>query len=199
MDVEQWKQQVQTERAQKDIFFASHPQSPLPAEARSHFSGLAYWPPDPGYRFELTLHEHAEKSVREVQDTGGHKRELLCWGEFRFAVDSGTCTLQAYKSNPGEDRLFLPFRDQTSGRKSYGAGRYLDLEPIQNQTQTGLWIVDFNHAYNPWCAYSDAYVCPFVPPENWLRVAIRAGEKAFPRGADGSTDGRNEQQGVHPS
>jgi len=188
MDVEQWQQQVQAARAQKDVFFATHPESPLPAEARRQFSGLAYWPPDPGFRFELTLYEHTDKSVQEVQDTGGQNRKLVRWGEFRFEVSAEPCTLQAYKGDPGEDRLFLPFRDQTSGKESYGAGRYLDLDSARDLLESGLWIIDFNNAYNPWCAYSNAYVCPFVPPENRLRVAIRAGEKVLPHAADGSTD-----------
>lgn len=84
MEVERWQQQVQAARAQKDMFFASHPESPLRAEARRQFAGLAYWPPDPGFRFELALHEHTEKSVQEVRDTGGQSRQLVHWGEFRF-------------------------------------------------------------------------------------------------------------------
>lgn len=88
MDVEQWKQQVQAARAQKDVFFATHPDSPLPAEARGQFGGLAYWPPDPSFRFVLTLYEHTDKSVQEVQDTGGQNRKLVCWREFRFEKGS---------------------------------------------------------------------------------------------------------------
>lgn len=76
----------------------------------------------------------------------------------------------------------MPFKDRTSGKETYGAGRYLDLDPVADRTDDGLWIVDFNRAYNPWCAYSDQYACPFVPPENWLDVSIQAGEKQFPLG-----------------
>lgn len=91
MDVEEWRQQVQAARAQKDVFFATHPESPLPAEARRQFSGLAYWPPDPGFRFELILYEHTEKGVQEVQDTGGQNRKLVRWGEFRFERERELC------------------------------------------------------------------------------------------------------------
>ena len=73
----------------------------------------------------------------------------------------------------------MPFRDATSGKESYGAGRYLDLEAETDRTADGLWILDFNEAYNPWCAYSKNYVCPFTPPENWLTVPVRAGEKQY--------------------
>ena len=180
MNVDEWKTRVEMERKAKDSFFATHPQSPISSGDRRAFSGLAYYPPDPAYRFELDLHEHAHKDVREVQDTGGNVRQLVRWGEFRFQAAGRRCALQAYKSDPAEGRLFVPFRDETSGKETYGAGRYLDLEPGRHLTEDGRWIVDFNQAYDPWCAYSDGYVCPFVPPENWLGVAIRAGEKGYP-------------------
>jgi uncharacterized protein (DUF1684 family) len=107
-------------------------------------------------------------------------REFFRWGEFRFKIGDKDCTLQVYKSDPQEDRLFISFWDATSGKETYGAGRYLDLETGKHQTSEGKWILDFNRAYNPWCAYSKDYVCPFVPPENWLDVEVRAGEKAYP-------------------
>lgn len=191
MDIETWQRHIQADRAQKNMFFASHPQSPLSPATRGVFSGLAYWPPNSAYCLELALYEHAEETVLDVQDTVGQSRNLLCWGEFRFEVNLESCTLQAYKSNPDEGRLFLPFRDQTSGNESYGASRYTDLQPSKNQTRERLWIVDFNSAYNPWCAYSSAYACPLVSPENWLRAAIRAGEKAFAHPLDIS-DGEHE-------
>jgi len=99
-----------------------------------------------------------------------------------YLLGGRQCALQAYKSDPGEERLFVPFGDETSGKESYGAGRYLDLERERHQTEGNRWIMDFNEAYNPWCAYSEKYVCPFVPPENWLNVPIRAGEKEYPLG-----------------
>lgn len=180
MNVRAWKEQVDSQRRQKDVFFASHPQSPIPHQDHRGFSRLAYYPPDPAYRFELPLHEHADKRVLRVEDTGGNVRELVRWGEFRFEVEGRPCALQAYKDDPAEGRLFLPFKDQTTGGDTYGAGRYLDLEPARHRAGDGRWTLDFNQAYNPWCAYSEAYVCPFVPPENWLDVPIRAGEKNYP-------------------
>ena len=67
----------------------------------------------------------------------------------------------------------------TSGKETYGAGRYLDLEADKDLTEEGKWILDFNKAYNPWCAYSEDYACTFTPPENWLKVPIYAGEKNY--------------------
>jgi len=192
MNTDEWKANIEMGRRQKDRFFASHPQSPLPYSDRAAFRGLVYWPPDPDYRFELELNEHEEKEIVEVADSQGQTRTLWRWGEFRFQTAGQECTLQAYKSDPDEERLFVPFRDETSGKESYGAGRYLDLDPDEHLTRKGRWVVDFNQAYNPWCAYSENYSCPFVPPENWLKVPIRAGEKNYPHksGEDSREDGR---------
>jgi uncharacterized protein (DUF1684 family) len=179
MEISEWKEMIQNEREQKDIFFSSHYQSPIPFEDRQQFKGLDYYPPDPDYRFELDLHEHEEKKVLKIEDTQGNEREFLRWGEFRFKIAGKACMLQAYKSDAQEERLFIPFRDETSGKETYGAGRYLDLDHEAHYTHEGKWILDFNKAYNPWCAYSDSYACPFVDPENWLNVAVRAGEKNY--------------------
>jgi hypothetical protein len=184
MDVERWKEELEMERRQKDQFFAVHPQSPITSEDLPQFEGLDYFPPDPAYRFELQLHRHGSEEVITVEDTKGGTREMLRWGEFRFEVEGEQYTLQTYRSDPSEERLFLPFRDETNGDETYPAGRYLDLEPSGDLTGDGVWIVDLNRAYNPWCAYSEDYVCPFVLPENWLTVPIPAGEKAFPPGND---------------
>ena len=112
--------------------------------------------------------------------TKGNEQDFLCWGEFRLKIDGKEQALQAYRSNPQEEMLFIPFRDATSGKETYGAGRYLDLEPGRDRTTGGKWVLDFNQAYNPWCVYSEAYTCPFVPIENWLEVPIQAGEKNYP-------------------
>ncbi len=181
MDVERWKQHVRQTRKLKDQFFGSDPQSPLPGRDQLAFKGLAYWPPDPACRFELALDVYPDKQVVKVADTVGQERPLWRWGRFTFRLDGQACELQAYKSDPDEERLFVPFRDGTSGRESYGAGRYLDLDPDRHLTAAGRWVVDLNDAYNPWCAYSEDYACPFVPPENWLSVPVRAGEKAYPK------------------
>jgi len=180
VEADRWKKGLEMERKQKNLFYASHPQSPLLPEDRRAFQGLSYWPPDPEYRYELRINEHDEKQIVQVADTKGRTRNLLRWGEFRFRLGGQECALQAYKSDPAEDGLFIPFRDATSGAQSYGAGRYLDLNPDKHLTKEGKWVLDLNAAYNPWCAYSEDYACPFVPPENWLKVAVRAGEKKYP-------------------
>lgn len=176
-EVSEWKKHLELERKNKDNFFGSSFQSPISLEERERFKGLNYYSPDPKYRFEIELHEHATKETIKVQDTQGNERQFLRWGEFRFKIGDEEYTLQAYKSDPMEERLFIPFKDATSGKETYGAGRYFDLESGEHQTSEGKWILDFNKAYNPWCAYSKDYACPFVPPENWFEVPVYAGEK----------------------
>jgi uncharacterized protein len=171
-----WQKRLQMKREGKDRFFRGHPQSPLAAREQERFEGLEYYPLDPSYRFELELHEHDEKRTLRVEATHGGGRDLLRVGEFRFKLEGEECTLQAYKNHPGEKGLFVPFRDATSGIETYNEGRYLDLEPEIHLTGEGRWILDFNEAYNPWCAYSEGFSCPFAPRENQLNVPVRAGE-----------------------
>jgi len=182
LDISEWKACLEREREEKNRFFMLDPQSPVPREERRSLvgKGLSYFPPDPDLRFELTLYEHDEKKKIIVATTKGGEQEFIRWGEFKFEVDGKQCVLQAYKSAREEERLWVPFRDKTSGKETYGAGRYLDLGQERHRTDEGKWILDLNRAYNPWCAYSEAYTCPFIPPENWLEVPIRAGEKSYP-------------------
>lgn len=186
--ISEWKELLEMERRQKNTFFSIHPQSPIPPEKREGFEGLHYYPPDSDYRFELTLYEHPEKKKVEMVYTRGEEQEFTKWGEFRFKIDSQQRVLQAYKSDPAKEGLFVPFKDATNGKETYGAGRYLDLDPQRDLTTEGKWILDFNRAYNPWCAYSESYTCPFVPPENWLKVPICAGEKQFETTKEGAND-----------
>jgi hypothetical protein len=143
------------------------------------FPGLDYFEPDPDYRFVLPLHEHDEKEVITVETTADGEQQYLRWGEFRFELDGEQYTLQAYRPNREADRLWVPFRDQTNDEETYGAGRYIDLEFNHHRTDDG-WVLDFNAAYNPTCAYNYAYECPMIPMDNWLDVRIEAGERDFP-------------------
>ena len=93
-------------------------------------------------------------------------------GTVKFTADGTEATLLAFHQG---DELFIPFRDSTSGNETYGAGRYVEAEPLGD----GRFELDFNRAYNPYCAYNDAWRCPLPPRENWLTVPIRAGEMSF--------------------
>lgn len=174
-----WEAALERQREQKDQFYAEHPHSPLPPDHRERFEGLDYFEPDPELRFVLPLYEHDDPEPITVETTTEGAREYRRWGEFRFTVGGTEQTLQAYKAEPEEDRLWVPFRDATSGEATYGAGRYLDLEADEHRTADGHWVLDFNLAYNPYCAYSAAYECPLIPMENWLDVPIEAGEKVY--------------------
>ncbi len=179
MEADAWKAQIERERSEKERFFGSHWQSPIPPRDRAEFRGLDFYPPDPDYRFELELHEHERKKTVRMAYTKGGERDFVRWAEFRFRIDDEPCVLQAYKSDPEEENLFIPFKDATSGEETYGGGRYLDLDATRNRTAYGRWILDLNEAYNPWCVFSEDYTCPFVPQENWLTLSVRAGEKDY--------------------
>ncbi|MFC7046816.1 DUF1684 domain-containing protein [Halobacteriaceae archaeon GCM10025711] len=179
-DTDSWEQAMRQTRQEKDDFFARHPNSPIPQDQREAFDGLDYFPPDPDLRYELELHEHDEKETVEIDTTTEGVRNYLRWGEFRFEVNGEECTLQAYKADADERRLWVPFRDETNKTdETYGAGRYIDLEMGEHTTTDGNWVLDFNQAYNPYCAYSAMYECPLIPMENWLDVRIEAGEKNY--------------------
>jgi hypothetical protein len=122
--------------------------------------------------------EYPKREVLTFATSRGTEQRYLRYGHFEFAVEGTTARLHAYRAvhaHSAHESLFVPFRDATSTKETYGAGRYLDL-PFE---PPGVYEVDFNRAYNPYCAYSDDFVCPFPPPENWLKVPIRAGEKTW--------------------
>ncbi len=180
MSVKPSEEDVRRLRKEKDAFFRESPHSPIPIAERSAFQGLRYFPfaADFAYEVELQELEDPEEVVMATSATG---EEALYHrvGYFEFEVEGSPQRLYAYRSahehEHGRPSLFLPFRDASSGKDSYGAGRYLDLEV----SPSGRYVLDFNLAYNPYCAYSERYVCPLPPGENWLRVGIRAGEKDY--------------------
>ncbi|MFB6183909.1 MAG: DUF1684 domain-containing protein [Haloarculaceae archaeon] len=178
-DESQYAEELRAHRRRKDEYFEQDPHSPLPPDEQASFDGLNYYPPDADYYFVVPLHEHDDKETVTVGTSTDGEREYLRWGEFRVEIDGQDVTIQAYKSDPEDDRLWVPFRDATSGEETYGAGRYIDLETDRHLTDDGEWVLDFNLAYNPTCAYSDAYECPLPPTENWLDVAVAAGEKTY--------------------
>jgi len=177
----EYAKQLEIDRREKDHFFKEHPQSPIPWALRDAFAGLAYFPPTPKYSLKVKLNPYPKPETVVLATSKGVPRNMLKWGYFEVTIDGQTRRLQAYKSIPApghheEESLFVPFRDATSGKESYPAARYLDL-PL---SKTDEYVLDFNLAYNPYCAYSEDYVCPFPPRENWLDIRIEAGEKDFP-------------------
>ena len=164
-------------RRAKDAFFRDDPRSPLPAEQREGFTGLAYYPEEPALRIEAVLDADVDRDeeIRMATTTGGVQVYRRA-GVVRFEVEGRPARLTLF-AMPGMHELFLPFRDATAGAETYGAGRYLEVEP---PGPDGRVIVDFNLAYNPSCAYDERWSCPLPPEENRLDVPIRAGERDFP-------------------
>jgi uncharacterized protein (DUF1684 family) len=159
-------------RAEKDEFFRRHPQSPLTPEQRRGFLGLNYFPENESLRLEVQVEPlHDEKSM-EMQTSTGGVQEYMRYGRFKFQVDGQDAELTIYRNEHG---YFLPFVDSLAGKETYPAGRYMEPEALPGNR----FFVDFNLAYNPYCAYNEMWSCPITPPENRLKVPIHAGEKIF--------------------
>ncbi len=171
----EWRRAIEEERALKDEFMARHTESPFVAE-RVPFHPLNYFPVDPKFRVPARLNRRAtpeEAFLRTNRDGSAVMRYL---GDLVFALDGQKRHLRVYHAGEGVGTsVFVPFRDRTSGKESYGPGRYL----VFTLTEDDRYDLDFNAAFNPYCAYTDAYECGFPPAENDLSVAIRAGEKAW--------------------
>ncbi len=160
-------------RRRKDEYFKQAPGSPIPPDRRADFAGLTYYPPNEDLVFDVDL-EPAEPVEVPIATTTGEERTYLRVATATFPVEGESVTVALYST--GHDGLFLPFRDATSGKETYGAGRYVDVHPNGD----GTAVIDFNYAYAPFCAYSEQYSCALPPAENWLTVPIHAGERNAP-------------------
>lgn len=160
-------------RKEKDNFFKTHPQSPLKPEQKKTFMGLNYFPENPALQLEVKVEEFPAKETITMQTSTGDVQRYQKFGRFKFTVEGQAAELTLYASPHG---FFLPFADALAGTETYGAGRYLEPEPIGG----GKFLVDFNLAYNPYCAYNENFSCPLTPRENRLKAPVRAGEKVFP-------------------
>ncbi|WP_047866483.1 DUF1684 domain-containing protein [Rubrobacter aplysinae] len=167
-------------RRERDELFRHHSQSPLPEEDRAGFQGLDYHPYDPALRYTLRV-EEAEPETLALDLDGDGTTRLRRFGRVGFELGGAEVSLSLFWIEGYGGGLLLPFRDATSGRESYGGGRYV-LDTIKHAdlgAEAGGLVVDFNYAYNPSCAYNPLWDCPLPPPENHLPVAVTAGEKAY--------------------
>jgi uncharacterized protein (DUF1684 family) len=173
----EYKDAVEGFRLDKDEFFKTDPRSPLPESERAAFTGLPYYPVDEGLAFEdrvLEPYTGDEPSNFQIPTSDGKLRPAHRAGVLRFELDGVPRQLTAYTFDGGDGQsLFVPFLDGTSGTDTYGAGRYLDLEPEAD----GTYALDFNLAYHPSCVYDAKFSCPLTPAENRLPVRIEAGER----------------------
>lgn len=164
--------QLEQFRQEKDEFFRHSHHSPLLPEQQTEFDGLKYFPEDPDLRLEVEVEAFDEQNEIQIQTNTGQVQTYRRFGRFQFEVEGQTAQLTILENENG---YFLPFRDSQAGNETYGAGRYLEPIPIPG----GKFEVDFNLAYNPYCAYNEQWSCPITPPENRLQVPIRAGEKVY--------------------
>jgi uncharacterized protein (DUF1684 family) len=169
---------VQAFRAEKDAYFRTSAGSPVPAAERDAFEGIPYYPVNVDLVFEgLTLEPYAgdEPTSFQIPTSDGKLRPARRAGSLSFEIEGTPVRLTAYELDGAhsDGRVFVPFLDATSGTETYGAGRYLDLEPDED----GTYAIDFNLAYHPTCVYDPRASCPLTPAENRLPVSIEAGER----------------------
>jgi uncharacterized protein len=157
---------------QKDQFFKTDRHSPLTPDQKRVFKGLNYFPENAELALEVPVEEFPQKNEIQMQTSTGDVQSYQRFGRVRFDVDGQPAELTLYKS---EDGFFLPFVDALANQETYGAGRYLEPEPLGD----GKFSINFNLAYNPYCAYNEFWSCPLTPFENHIKVPIRAGEKNF--------------------
>jgi len=172
---------IQEKRFEKDRYFKDPETTPLPDSALYDFRSLEYFPPNHTYRFEAQFVVDTSGVPFEMATTTERKPMYRKYGILSFSKADTLVTLTAYQNldmlekNPKYRGLFVPFKDKTNGKISYGGGRYLDIEIPDNKQL----ILDFNTSYNPYCAYSSKWSCPIPPYENHLTISIRAGEKKY--------------------
>jgi uncharacterized protein len=161
-------------RAAKDQAFQTDPE-PVPPNRRAELLPLAYFPIDPEYKAAAFINPTDDSGVLQVPTSTGTMRQMRRVGTLEFVLKGQPLKLTAFVEVGARDlnHLFVPFMDLTNGTETYPGGRYLDLD----RNATGLYEIDFNRAYFPYCFYSPTYECPYPPAENRLRTPIRAGER----------------------
>jgi uncharacterized protein len=175
--MEQREEKLKTFREKRNLFFKEDPQSPLKESERKTFKGLPYYPIDLRYAMIGSIERYSidpRPIYAHLPTSKGTEKKYVKYGRFKFGWTGKEYVLQIYRPLGGGEP-FLPFKDKTSEADTYPKGRYLFIETMPG----GKVLIDFNRAYNPFCEYNEKYTCTFAPEENWLGIAIRAGEKRF--------------------
>ncbi len=175
--LERREEKLKTFREKRDQFFKGDSPSPFKESDRKKFKGLLYYPIDLNYAMIGSIERYPVEPkpfYTHLPTSKRTEKKYVKYGRFKFSWIGKEYVLQIYRPLGGGE-LFLPFKDKTSGTETYSEGRYLFIEPMPG----GKVLIDFNRAYNPFCAYNEKYTCPFAPEENRLEIAIRAGEKRF--------------------
>ncbi|WP_420151855.1 DUF1684 domain-containing protein [Spirosoma sp.] len=166
-----YRQEIEKQRNEKNRFLKSDAQSPV--KDKTNFKGLVYFEPDPAYRVAARLEPFADKTQKlVVRMSDGSEEVYDKFAHAVFSLNDKTGRLLIVKL---QNTYSILFRDATSNKETYGGGRYIELNP--DQLTGNRVILDFNTAYNPYCAYNPTYACPIPPAENTLPIAIKAGEK----------------------
>ena len=175
--MERREEKLKAFRSNRDQFFREDSRSPLKELDRKKFKGLVYYPIDLKYAMVGVIGRYPAEPKPiyvNVPTNKGREKKYVKYGKFQFKWEGKEYALQICRPLGGGE-FFLPFRDKTSGKETYSEGRYLYIEPMPG----GKVLIDFNRAYNPFCEYSEKYLCPFATQENWLDIPIHAGEKRF--------------------
>jgi uncharacterized protein (DUF1684 family) len=161
-------------RASKDDALRRQVDQPIPAAKQKDFLPLKYFPPDPAYVVTASLRLAPARTPARMPTSTGQTRDMELVGTLEFTLKGRQLSLGAFtEPDTPPDQLFVPFTDLTSGTETYSAGRYLEI----TRSATGIYSIDFNRAFHPFCYYNYDYDCPFPPPSNHLPIPIRAGEK----------------------
>ena len=173
-----YQEEILKEREDKDRFMRTSEESPV-AQTKTEFKGLKYFPPDLQYRIMANLIPITDKKAVVLNTSDGKTQRYLEYAYAEFDLHdrkNKLLILEIMDMGPFRGKLFLAFGDETSAGETYGAGRYLDVQKVPGSTTITL---DFNKAYNPYCAYNDTYSCPLPPTGNLLEIPVKAGEKAY--------------------
>ena len=172
-ETKDYASKIAADRAAKDASFAAG-DDPIPKARHAEFLPLAYFNIEADYNVPAQLNRIDDSTIIEMPTSTGTNRKMRRVGTLAFTLKGRPLKLTAF-NEVGEDpsRLFVPFSDLTSGTETYPAGRFMDLD----RNRTGIYEVDFNRAYIPYCYYNPTYECPYPPPENRLKIPIRAGER----------------------
>jgi uncharacterized protein (DUF1684 family) len=172
---------IKKDRIEKDAYFKSA-DSPLSDSVKALFHGLLYFEFGPAYVFKVKLKLYENPRELDMITSKGKVKHYVEYGYFEFDLN-GIQRLNGYRPKPAleghPNYLFIPFKDATTGKESYPAGRYMELTLNESSDE---YILDLNAAYNPWCAYSNNFNCPYPPEENNLKIPVHAGEKKFSLG-----------------
>lgn len=174
-----YKQDLLKERADKDSSFMLDPFSPFKRDTSVTFEPLKYFEPNPEFIFKSKLFRYDVQDTVAILGTRGETRPTIVLGYLELKKDDEVHKINVYKSfsRTGETYYSIWFTDKTTGKTTYGVGRYLDFE--LNDDPDFVYTIDFNKAYNPYCAYTSLFTCPIPRVEDYIDMAIEAGERNF--------------------